>query len=99
MTHVDFGLVTANVKNCLHVKQHHFFEPILCKKRLAAIEIDKNPELENKEALLMLLGSVRLNSYDLKTDRRNGYTLTWKPVLLKRNESYIQYAYAHPPIS
>ena len=76
MTHVDFGLVTKNRQKLSTRKGNIILlEPTLqeaISRAKSQIE-DKNPELENKEAVAHAVGVGAVKFYDLKTDRRNGY--------------------------
>ena len=99
MTHVDFGLVTKNRQNLSTRKGNIILlEPTLqeaISRAKSQIE-DKNPELENKEAVAHAVGVGAVKFYDLKTDRRNGYDFDLEAMVSFEGETgpYIQYAYA-----
>ena len=99
MTHVDFGLVTKNRQKLSTRKGNIILlEPTLQEAISRAkyqIE-DKNPELENKEAVAHAVGVGAVKFYDLKTDRRNGYDFDLEAMVSFEGETgpYIQYAYA-----
>ena len=67
MIHVDFGLVTKNRQNCLHVKEiSSFLEPTLLEaisRAKSQIEA-KNPDLENKDAVARAVGVGAVKFYD-----------------------------------
>ena len=99
MTHVDFGLVTKNRQKLSTRKGNIILlEPTLqeaISRAKSQIE-DKNPELENKEAVAHAVGVGAVKFYDLKTDRRNGYDFDLEAMVSFEGETgpYIQYAYA-----
>ena len=99
MTHVDFGLVTKNRQKLSTRKGNIILlEPTLqeaISRAKSQIE-DKNPELENKEAVAHAVGVGAVKFYDLKTDRRNGYDFDLEAMVFFEGETgpYIQYAYA-----
>ena len=99
MTHVDFGLVTKNRQKLSTRKGNIILlEPTLqeaTSRAKSQIE-DKNPELENKEAVAHAVGVGAVKFYDLKTDRRNGYDFDLEAMVSFEGETgpYIQYAYA-----
>lgn len=99
MTHVDFGLVTKNRQKLSTRKGNIILlEPTLqeaISRAKSQIE-DKNPELENKEAVAHAVGIGAVKFYDLKTDRRNGYDFDLEAMVSFEGETgpYIQYAYA-----
>ena len=99
MTHVDFGLVTKNRQKLSTRKGNIILlEPTLqeaISRAKSQIE-DKNPELENKEAVAHAVGVGAVKFYDLKTDRRNGYDFDLEAIVSFEGETgpYIQYAYA-----
>ena len=99
MTHVDFGLVTKNRQKLSTRKGNIILlEPTLqeaISRAKSQIE-DKNPELENKEAVAHAVGVGAVKFYDLKTDRRNGYDFDLEAMVSFAGETgpYIQYAYA-----
>ena len=99
MTHVDFGLVTKNRQKLSTRKGNIILlEPTLqeaISRAKSQIE-DKNPELENKEAVAHAVGVGAVKFYDLKTDRRNGYDFDLESMVSFEGETgpYIQYAYA-----
>ena len=99
MTHVDFGLVTKNRQKLSTRKGNIILlEPTLqeaISRAKSQIE-DKNPELENKEAVAHAVGVGAVKFYDLKTDRRNGYDFDLEAMVSLEGETgpYIQYAYA-----
>ena len=99
MTHVDFGLVTKNRQKLSTRKGNIILlEPTLqeaISRAKSQIE-DKNPELENKEAVAHAVGVGAGKFYDLKTDRRNGYDFDLEAMVSFEGETgpYIQYAYA-----
>ena len=99
MTHVDFGLVTKNRQKLSTRKGNIILlEPTLqeaISRAKSQIE-DKNPELENKEAVAHAVGVDAVKFYDLKTDRRNGYDFDLEAMVSFEGETgpYIQYAYA-----
>ena len=99
MTHVDFGLVTKNRQKLSTRKGNIILlEPTLqeaISRARSQIE-DKNPELENKEAVAHAVGVGAVKFYDLKTDRRNGYDFDLEAMVSFEGETgpYIQYAYA-----
>ena len=99
MTHVDFGLVTKNRQKLSTRKGNIILlEPTLqeaISRAKSQIE-DKNPELENKEAVAHAVGVGAVKFYDLKTDRRNGYDFYLEAMVSFEGETgpYIQYAYA-----
>ena len=99
MTHVDFGLVTKNRQKLSTRKGNIILlEPTLqeaISRAKSQIE-DKNPELENKEAVAHAVGVGAVKFYDLKTDRRKGYDFDLEAMVSFEGETgpYIQYAYA-----
>ena len=99
MTHVDFGLVTKNRQKLSTRKGNIILlEPTLqeaISRAKSQIE-DKNPELENKEAVAHAVGVGAVKFYDLKTDRRHGYDFDLEAMVSFEGETgpYIQYAYA-----
>ena len=99
MTHVDFGLVTKNRQKLSTRKGNIILlEPTLqeaISRAKSQIE-DKNPELENKEAVAHAVGVGAVKFYDLKTDRRNGYDFDLEAMVSFEGETgpYVQYAYA-----
>ena len=99
MTHVDFGLVTKNRQKLSTRKGNIILlEPTLqeaISRAKSQIE-DKNPELENKEAVAHAVGVGAVKFYDLKTDRSNGYDFDLEAMVSFEGETgpYIQYAYA-----
>ena len=99
MIHVDFGLVTKNRQKLSTRKGNIILlEPTLqeaISRAKAQIE-DKNPELENKEAVAHAVGVGAVKFYDLKTDRRNGYDFDLEAMVSFEGETgpYVQYAYA-----
>ena len=97
MTHVDFGLVTKNRQKLSTRKGNIILlEPTLqeaISRAKSQIE-DKNPELENKEAVAHAVGGGAVKFYDLKTDRRNGFDLEAMVSIEGETGPYIQYAYA-----
>ena len=99
MTHVDFGLVTKNRQKLSTRKGNIILlEPTLqeaISRAKSQIE-DKNPELENKEAVAHAVGVGAVKFYDLKTDRRNGYDFDLEAMVSFEGETgpYSQYAYA-----
>jgi len=99
MTHVDFGLVTKHRQKLSTRKGNIILlEPTLqeaISRAKSQIE-DKNPELENKEAVAHAVGVGAVKFYDLKTDRRNGYDFDLEAMVSFEGETgpYIQYAYA-----
>ena len=99
MTHVDFGLVTKNRQKLSTRKGNIILlEPTLqeaISRAKSQIE-DKNPELENKEAVAHAVGVGAVKFYDLKTDRRNGYDFDLEAMVSFEGETgpYIQYDYA-----
>ena len=99
MTHVDFGLVTKNRQKLSTRKGNIILlEPTLqeaISRAKSQIE-DKNPELENKEAVAHAVGVGAVKFYDLKTDRRNGSDFDLEAMVSFEGETgpYIQYAYA-----
>ena len=99
MIHVDFGLVTKNRQKLSTRKGNIILlEPTLqeaISRAKSQIE-DKNPELENKEAVAHAVGVGAVKFYDLKTDRRNGYDFDLEAMVSFEGETgpYIQYAYA-----
>ena len=99
MTHVDFGLVTKN-KQKLSTRKGNIIllEPTIeeaVNRAKAQIE-EKNPDLENKEAVAQAVGVGAIKFYDLKTDRRNGYDFDLEAMVSFEGETgpYVQYAYA-----
>ena len=99
MIHVDFGLVTKNRQKLSTRKGNIILlEPTLQEAISSAksqIE-DKNPNLENKEAVAHAVGVGAVKFYDLKTDRRNGYDFDLEAMVSFEGETgpYVQYAYA-----
>ena len=99
MIHVDFGLVTKNRQKLSTRKGNIILlEPTLqeaISRAKAQIE-EKNPNLENKEAVPHAVGVGAVKFYDLKTDRRNGYDFDLEAMVSFEGETgpYIQYAYA-----
>ena len=99
MVHVDFGLVTKN-KQKLSTRKGNIIllEPTIeeaITRAKAQIE-EKNPDLENKEAVAHAVGVGAIKFYDLKTDRRNGYDFDLEAMVSFEGETgpYVQYAYA-----
>ena len=99
MIHVDFGLVTKN-KQKLSTRKGNIIllEPTIqeaISRAKAQIE-EKNPNLEDKEAVAHAVGVGAIKFYDLKTDRRNGYDFDLEAMVSFEGETgpYIQYAYA-----
>lgn len=99
MVHVDFGLVTKN-KQKLSTRKGNviLLEPTIQEAITRAknqIE-EKNPDLENKDAVAHAVGVGAIKFYDLKTDRRNGYDFDLEAMVSFEGETgpYIQYAYA-----
>lgn len=99
MIHVDFGLVTKN-KQKLSTRKGNIIllEPTIeeaVSRAKAQIE-EKNPNLENKEAVAQAVGVGAIKFYDLKTDRRNGYDFDLEAMVSFEGETgpYVQYAYA-----
>ena len=99
MIHVDFGLVTKNRQKLSTRKGNIILlEPTLqeaISRAKAQIE-EKNPNLENKEAVAHAVGVGAVKFYDLKTDRRNGYDFDLEAMVSFEGETgpYVQYAYA-----
>ena len=99
MIHVDFGLVTKNRQKLSTRKGNIILlEPTLqeaISRAKAQIE-EKNPNLENKEAVAHAVGVGAIKFYDLKTDRRNGYDFDLEAMVSFEGETgpYVQYAYA-----
>ena len=99
MIHVDFGLVTKNRQKLSTRKGNIILlEPTLqeaISRAKAQIE-EKNPNLENKEAVAHTVGVGAVKFYDLKTDRRNGYDFDLEAMVSFEGETgpYVQYAYA-----
>ena len=99
MIHVDFGLVTKNRQKLSTRKGYIILlEPTLqeaISRAKAQIE-EKNPNLENKEAVAHAVGVGAVKFYDLKTDRRNGYDFDLEAMVSFEGETgpYVQYAYA-----
>ena len=99
MIHVDFGLVTKNRQKLSTRKGNIILlEPTLqeaISRAKAQIE-EKNPNLENKEAVAHAVGVGAVKFYDLKTDRRNGYDFDLETMVSFEGETgpYVQYAYA-----
>ena len=99
MIHVDFGLVTKNRQKLSPRKGNIILlEPTLqeaISRAKAQIE-EKNPNLENKEAVAHAVGVGAVKFYDLKTDRRNGYDFDLEAMVSFEGETgpYVQYAYA-----
>lgn len=99
MIHVTFGLVTKNKKKLSTRKGNIILlEPTLdeaVSRALAQIE-EKNPDLENKEAVAQAVGIGAIKFYDLKTDRDNGYDFDLEAMVSFEGETgpYVQYAYA-----
>lgn len=99
MIHVSFGLVTKNKKKLSTRKGNIIrLEPTLdeaVSRALSQIE-DKNPDLENKEAVAHQVGVGAVKFYDLKTDRDNGYDFDLEAMVSFEGETgpYVQYAYA-----
>ena len=99
MIHVDFGLVTKNRQKLSTRKGNIILlEPTLqeaISRAKAQIE-EKNPNLENKEAVARAVGVGAVKFYDLKTDRRNGYDFDLEAMVSFEGETgpYVQYAYA-----
>ena len=99
MIHVDFGLVTKNRQKLSTRKGNIILlEPTLqeaISHAKAQIE-EKNPNLENKEAVAHAVGVGAIKFYDLKTDRRNGYDFDLEAMVSFEGETgpYVQYAYA-----
>ena len=99
MIHVDFGLVTKNRQKLSTRKGNIILlEPTLqeaISRAKAQIE-EKNPNLENKEAVAHAVGGGAVKFYDLKTDRRNGYDFDLEAMVSFEGETgpYVQYAYA-----
>lgn len=99
MIHVDFGLVTKNRQKLSTRKGNIILlEPTLqeaISRAKAQIE-EKNPDLENKEAVAHAVGVGAVKFYDLKTDRRNGYDFDLEAMVSFEGETgpYVQYAYA-----
>ncbi|MDL2431722.1 arginine--tRNA ligase [Streptococcus sp. SC1] len=99
MIHVDFGLVTKNRQKLSTRKGNIILlKPTLqeaISRAKAQIE-EKNPNLENKEAVAHAVGVGAVKFYDLKTDRRNGYDFDLEAMVSFEGETgpYVQYAYA-----
>ena len=99
MIHVDFGLVTKNRQKLSTRKGNIILlEPTLqeaISRAKAQIE-EKNPNLENKEAVAHAVGVGAVKFYDLKTYRRNGYDFDLEAMVSFEGETgpYVQYAYA-----
>ena len=99
MIHVDFGLVTKNRQKLSTRKGNIILlEPTLqeaISRAKAQIE-EKNPNLENKEAVAHAVGVGAVKFYDLTTDRRNGYDFDLEAMVSFEGETgpYVQYAYA-----
>ena len=99
MIHVDFGLVTKNRQKLSTRKGNIILlEPTLqeaISRAKTQIE-EKNPNLENKEAVAHAVGVGAVKFYDLKTDRRNGYDFDLEAMVSFEGETgpYVQYAYA-----
>ena len=99
MIHVDFGLVTKNRQKLSTRKGNIILlEPTLqeaISRAKAQIE-EKNPNLENKEAVAHAVGVGAVKFYALKTDRRNGYDFDLEAMVSFEGETgpYVQYAYA-----
>ena len=99
MIHVDFGLVTKNRQKLSTRKGNIILlEPTLqeaISRAKAQIE-EKNPNLENKEAVAHAVGVGAVKFYDLKTDRRKGYDFDLEAMVSFEGETgpYVQYAYA-----
>lgn len=99
MLHIAFGLVTKDKKKLSTRKGNIILlEPTLdeaVSRALSQIE-EKNPNLENKEAVAEAVGVGAVKFFDLKTDRENGYDFDLEAMVSFEGETgpYVQYAYA-----
>lgn len=99
MLHVTFGLVTKEKKKLSTRKGNIILlEPTLDEavtRALSQIE-EKNPHLENKQAVAEAVGIGAVKFFDLKTDRDNGYDFDLEAMVSFEGETgpYVQYAYA-----
>lgn len=99
MLHIAFGLVTKDKKKLSTRKGNIILlEPTLDEavaRALSQIE-EKNPNLEDKEAVAEAVGVGAVKFFDLKTDRENGYDFDLEAMVSFEGETgpYVQYAYA-----
>ena len=99
ITHVAMGLVTKEGKKLSTRKGNVILlEPTIAEavsRAQAQIE-EKNPHLEDKEAVAHAVGVGAIKFYDLKTDRLNGYDFNLDTMVSFEGETgpYVQYAYA-----
>ena len=99
MLHIAFGLVTKDKKKLSTRKGNIILlEPTLdeaVSRALSQIE-EKNPNLENKEAVAEAVGIGAVKFFDLKSDRENGYDFDLEAMVSFEGETgpYVQYAYA-----
>lgn len=99
LLHISFGLVTKNKKKLSTRKGNIILlEPTLDEavaRALSQIQ-EKNPDLENREAVAEAVGVGAVKFFDLKTDRENGYDFDLEAMVSFEGETgpYVQYAYA-----
>lgn len=99
IVHVPFGLITL-AGETLSTRQGKvvLLEDVLNEAmELAEKQItEKNPDLENKEAVAHVVGVGAVIFYDLKTDRMTGFDFDLDQIVQFEGETgpYVQYTYA-----
>jgi arginyl-tRNA synthetase len=99
MIHTPFGMVKLpEGKMSTRKGNVIFLEDVLdeARERVAAIIAEKNPELEDKEAVAEMLGMGAVVFFDAMNDRVKPITFTWDRVIALDGDTgpYVQYAHA-----